>query len=231
MRPMRVSSRVLAVPLFLWAMLLAVPPAAAQPPPGRVVAILPLGKVRQDVLDQVARELQARLNVQVRFEPQRELPREAYYPPRRRWRAEKLLDAIDSNPPQGAWKVVGVTEAEISTTKGDIQDWGIAGLGSIQGLSCVVSTHIYRKHSKTKEALLRRVGDLAVHELGHTLGFDHCETEGCVMADAKGKAIKSADRSTGQYCARCRQKLPAEDRALVKEPAREEARQAAPRSR
>lgn len=228
MRPMRFSSCALAVPLFLLAL---ASPAAAQPssppPPGRVVAILPLGKVRQDVLDRVARELQARLNVQVRFESPRELPKEAYYPPRKRWRAEKLLDAIDSNPPQGAWKVVGVTEAEISTTKGDIHDWGIAGLGSLQGLSCVVSTHIYRKHSKTKEALLRRVGDLAVHEFGHTLGFDHCETQGCVMADAKGKAIKSADQSSGQYCARCLQKLSAEDRALAKEPAR----QAAPRPR
>jgi archaemetzincin len=83
----------------------------------------------------------------------------------------------------------------------------------------VVSTHIYRKHSKTRAVLLRRVGDLAVHELGHTLGFDHCETEGCVMADAKGKAIKSADRSTGHYCERCLQKLSPEDRALMKQPA------------
>jgi archaemetzincin len=223
----------LSAPLLLLAVLLVAPSALAEQPPSAepVVAILPLGKVSREVLDRVARELQARMRVQVRFEPPRELPKEAFYPPRRRWRAEKLLDAIDADPPKGAWKVVAVTEAEISTTKGDIQDWGIAGLGNMPGLSCVVSTHIYRKHSKTKAALLRRVGDLAVHEFGHTLGFPHCETEGCVMADAKGKAIKSADRSTGQYCARCLELLSPEDRARVKTPAREGGKSAAPAPR
>ena len=218
---MRFQPRVLMVPL-LSLVLAAAPASAAPPPPSEpVVAILPFGKVSQEVLERVAAELQSRMRVQVRFEPQRELPKAAFYAPRRRWRAEKLLEAIDADPPKGAWKVVAVTEAEISTTKEDIPDWGIAGLGNMSGLSCVVSTHIYRKHSKTREALLRRVGDLVVHEFGHTLGFDHCETEGCVMADAKGKAIKSADRSTGHYCARCLGLLSAEDRARVK-PAPEE---------
>jgi archaemetzincin len=221
---MRAFSRVSAVLVLpLLALLLAVSPAAAaepaSPPVERVIALLPLGKVSQDVLDRVAWDIQLRLRVKVRVEPRRELPQEAYYPPRRRWRAEKLLEFIDASPPQGVWKVVGITEAEVSTTKGDIQDWGIAGLGSIQGLSCVVSTHIYRKHSKTRQVLLRRVGDLAVHELGHTLGFDHCETEGCVMADAKGKAIKSSDKSSGHYCERCLQGMSPEDRVLMKTPA------------
>src|SRR5687768_13580509 len=154
---MRLFSRVSAVPLVLLATLLALPSAAAEPAAERVIAIVPLGKVRQDILDRVAWEIGLRLRVKVRFEPPRELPKEAFYAPRRRWRAEKLLESIDAAPPDGAWKVVGVTEAEISTTKGDIQDWGIAGLGSIQGLSCVVSTHIYRKHSKAREVMLRRV--------------------------------------------------------------------------
>ena len=108
---------------------------------------------------------------------------------------------------------MAVTEAEISTTKGDIHDWGIAGLGSIGGPSCVVSAYIYKKHSKTKAALLRRLGDLAVHEFGHTLGFPHCEEKGCVMSDAKGKAISSADASSGLYCAKCLGMLPHEGRA------------------
>jgi archaemetzincin len=206
--------------LLCLSVLLAGLPAAAEPasPSAEpVVAILPLGKVSQDVLDRVASEIQARLRVQVRFESPRELPKEAWYAPRRRWRAEKLLEAIDAAPPKGAWKVVAVTEAEISTTKGDIQDWGIAGLGNLGGLSCVVSTHIYRKHSKTQAVMLRRVADLTVHEFGHTLGFDHCETDGCVMSDAKGKAVSSADHSTGHYCARCLGQLSPEVRAWMKE--------------
>ena len=56
--------------------------------------------------------------------------------------------------------------------------------------------------------MLRRFSDVAVHELGHTLGMPHCASEGCVMADAKGSAIKSADRSTGEYCEPCRKLAP-----------------------
>ncbi|MFY0523319.1 hypothetical protein ACN28I_09095 [Archangium gephyra] len=137
------------------------------------------------------------MKVRIRIDPSRELPKEAWYAPRQRWRADRLLDWLDENPPKDAWKVVAVTEAEISATKGNIVDWGIAGLGSLGGPSCVVSAHIYKKHSKTKEALLRRLGDMAVHEFGHTLGFPHCEEKGCVMADAKGKAISSADAKLG----------------------------------
>jgi archaemetzincin len=203
--------------LLLAVALLGACAVSAAEPPEPVVVIVPLGPVKQEYIDTVAQEIQARMNVTVRVDPQRVLPAEAFYMPRHRWRAEKLLEAIDSAPPSGAWKVVAVTEVEISTTKGKIFDWGIAGLGSIGGLSCVVSAHIYKKHSKSKEVLLRRLGDLAVHEFGHTLGFDHCPTKACVMADAKGKAIKSADESSGQFCAQCLDTLSPEDRALIKQ--------------
>jgi archaemetzincin len=214
---MRVRSGVTLLSLLLVTVLLGPTTApAAEAPPERVVSIVPLGKVKQEYLERISRELQARMNVRIRIEPARPLPREAYYAPRRRWRAERLLRWIEENPPEGAWKVVAVTEAEISTTKGNIHDWGIAGLGSIGGTGCVVSAHIYKKHSKTKAALLRRLGDVAVHEFGHTLGFPHCEETGCVMSDAKGKAIKSADESSGQYCSKCLGTLPPEERALVR---------------
>jgi archaemetzincin len=211
-------ARLLALVCSLLALLvlLGSPVALADEAPEHVVSLVPLGEVKQAYLDRVAEELQARMAVRVRVEPARALPPEAYYAPRRRWRAEKLLEHLEANPPEGAWKVIAVTEAEISTTKGEIQDWGIAGLGSIGGLGCVVSVHIYKKHSKSRAALLRRLGDLAVHEFGHTLGLEHCEVKGCVMADAKGKAIRSADRSSGRYCARCLQALPAGIRARVK---------------
>lgn len=218
MRPQPATGRVTR-PLLCLLLLLRAPLAcAAAPEPERVVALLPLGKVDPEYLQHISSELQARLNVRVRLEPARELPQAAYYAPRRRWRAEKLLEAIDANPPAGAWKVLAVTEAEISTTKGDIPDWGIAGKGSLGGLSCVVTSHLYKKHGRTREEVLRRLADTAIHEFGHTLGFDHCEEPGCVMADARGKALQSTDRSTGRYCARCIGQLPPGERKWVKQP-------------
>lgn len=173
----------------------------------RIIRLVPLGDVEPELLAEVSKAFTARVDATVEIAKREDLPADAFYKPRKRWRAEKLLDFLDTKAP-GAWRVVGVTNAEISTTKGDIVDWGIAGLGSLGGTSCVVSAQLYKKHSKTKAVMLRRFADVAVHELGHTLGMPHCESNGCVMADAKGNAIKLADRSTGQYCEPCRKLAP-----------------------
>jgi archaemetzincin len=165
------------------------------------VAIVPLGPVEPRYLELVKEAVEARADVVARIEDERPLPPEAFYKPRKRWRAEKLLTVLDG---VDAWKVIGVTNGEISTTKGKIEDWGIAGLGNIGGTSCVVSLYLYKKYSRTQAVLDRRFADVAVHEFGHTLGMPHCETKGCVMSDAKGKAMASSDASSGHYCEKCR---------------------------
>ena len=191
---------------MLTALLLA--SAVSIAPAERTVVIVPFGKVNPAFVTAVEQAVAATADVKTRVDPQREMPKEAWYAPRKRWRAEKILDAIDADPPEGAWKVVAVTEKEISTTKGKYEDWGIVGLGNLDDRSCITSTYIFRKHSRTQDVLVRRVRDSAIHELGHTLGLDHCETEACVMRDAKGKAITSTDASSGKYCDRCRALLP-----------------------
>lgn len=168
------------------------------------IHLVPVGQVERSDLLVSAAALRDRLDAELVFAEQRELPKEAYYPPRKRYRAEKLIDWLDELAPKEAWKVLGVTAAEISTTKGDVHDWGIAGLGSLGGRPCIISTFLYRKHSKTRPALERRLADITVHEFGHTLGLPHCDVKGCVMSDAKGKAIASADASSGHYCPKCR---------------------------
>ena len=185
---------------ILLCLLCAAPALAAQ----RVVVLVPLGNVDEGLISVAKAAIEARVDASVRVDPKRELPKEAWYEPRKRWRAEKLIEALKADPPKDAWKIVGLTEAEISTTKGDVYDWGIAGLGDIGGPACVASALLYRKWSKTRAVLERRFGDNVVHELGHTLGMPHCETKGCVMADAKGKPMQSADASDGDYCAVCR---------------------------
>lgn len=187
--------------------------ALAAPPP-RVVVLVPLGPVEPGLLEVARVAIEARVDAAVRVAEPRALPERAFYVPRRRWRAERILDALEAEAPDGAWRVVGVTEAEISTTKGQILDWGIAGLGSIDGRACVLSSYLYKKHSRTRAALERRFADIVVHEFGHTLGLDHCEVSGCVMANAKGKAIRSADRSAGEYCLRCRARV---ERAVLRD--------------
>lgn len=187
----------------MFATLMFLATAATAPAPEHVVVILPFGKVNPATIEAVSAAVIEAADVKIRVDPQRPLPKDAWYAPRKRWRAEKFLDAIDADPPEGAWKVLALTQVEISTTKNEFPDWGIVGLGNVGGLSSVTSTHIFKKWSKTNAVFLRRVTDSAVHEFGHTLGLDHCESTGCVMRDAKGKAVTSADTSTGHFCEVC----------------------------
>lgn len=189
------------------AIALAAALAAPARAPGRaapVVALVPVGPVDARLLQVARGAVESRFAVQVRVEAARELPRSAWYAPRKRWRAEKILEALEADPPSGAWKVVAVTAAEISTAKDAVEDWRVAGLGSMGGAGCVVSLWINERHSRTRAILERRTADLVIHELGHTLGLEHCESPGCVMRDAKGRYLESMDSSSGELCERCR---------------------------
>lgn len=166
----------------------------------------PLGSlpVRQKVVDEVVSAIEASYKVEVVVLPTRPLPDTAYYKPRRRYRAEKLLDTFEGTMPSGEDKIVVLTEVDISTTKGEYADWGLFGLGNMPGQACVVST--WRLRSKASQRRFReRLGKVVVHELGHTLGLAHCPTQGCLMEDAKGR-VSTVDGETG-FCESCRENL------------------------
>ncbi len=181
----------------------AAPAASAQQGP---VVIVPLGDVLPSHVRAVSESLKGEYGVEVEVAQAQPLPKAAWYGPRRRWRADRILERRSGLkwPPHAA-KVVFLTDAEISVTKGDLPDWGIGGLGLIGGRACVVSSFLIRRSSGQDGKKLReRLGRLAVHEVGHTLGLPHCGVFACVMNDAKGKLIRSLDNSTGVLCGRCR---------------------------
>ena len=179
---------------------------AAAAPAERVVALVPLGEVDPALVKLAVEAMRAQVACKVRVEPARALPKAAWYAPRQRWRAERILEALEKEPPENAWKVLALTSAEISTTKGSIPDWRVGGLGEVGGRAGVVSTWINERRARTKEDLHRRIADLVVHELGHTLGLQHCAGAGCVMRDAKGRLLEAQDVSRGRFCEMCRRR-------------------------
>ena len=138
----------------------------------------------------------------LRAEP---LPADAWYAPRRRYRADQLLDFLDPCLPANGMRILGLTAADISTTKGKVYDWGVLGLGRIDGKSSVISR--FRCAMKARDAAhaRERLAKVAVHETGHTLGLDHCPNRGCLMEDAEGR-VATCDREY-DFCARCRKLL------------------------
>ncbi|MFB9845298.1 hypothetical protein [Mucilaginibacter ginsenosidivorans] len=92
--------------------------------------------------------------------------------------------------------VIGLTDKDISTRKGSINDWGIMGLGFQPGNACVISTF-----RLSKERRMDQFYKLALHELGHTQGLPHCNKRTCLMRDAEGG--NHLDEETG-FCESCR---------------------------
>lgn len=180
------------------------PRALADPEP--LLVIQPLGPALAGAdVAFVCRALGAFYAFDVRVLPRVPLPRSAYYPPRHRWRAEKLLAFLSKHGPPDASRVLGLTAEDISTTKGKIRDWGILGLATIGGRSGVGSSFRCARGARGAEARRIRLGKVCVHEVGHTLGLEHCPNAGCLMQDAAG-TVTTLDREV-DLCADCRLKL------------------------
>ena len=124
-----------------------------------------------------------------------QLPTKAYYPPRNRYRADSLIKYL-SNFGSADTVVIGMTNKDISSTKGSVSDFGIMGLGYCPGNSCVVSTF-----RLVKANLSEQFYKLAIHELGHTQGLPHCSNKICFMRDANGKNVLNEEKD---FCTSCK---------------------------
>jgi len=182
-----------------------------------LVYLQPLGgELPAEDVELVRRGLTELIGMETRLLPRVELPAAAFYPPRRRYRAEKLLDFLDGRLPPDGTRILGLTGVDISTTKGRFVDWGLLGLGRLGGASSVISEFRCRMRSPGPAQARQRLAKVAVHEAGHTLGLEHCPTRGCLMEDAEGQ-VATCDREY-DFCQRCRGLLAGAGRPLPSSP-------------
>jgi archaemetzincin len=181
-------------------------PIATAHADAKVVYLQPLGDELPDAdVEAVKQAITLFYAVPVTVLPRTALPKEAWYPPRRRWRAEKLTEFLATRRAPDALRILGLTAADISTTKGKIVDWGVLGLGDLDGPAGVISTFRCHKGARSELHARQRLMKVAVHEIGHTLGLPHCPTAGCLMEDALGK-VATVDGEL-DLCDRCRAQL------------------------
>lgn len=105
---------------------------------------------------------------------------------RTRYRADSLIRYLGTLA-KGNQLIIGLTNKDISTTKGKDADWGVMGLGFSPGKSCIASTFRLKGENR-----LEKLFKVAIHELGHTQGLartktKHCPEKNCLMRDAEGK--------------------------------------------
>ncbi|MFL9484232.1 matrixin family metalloprotease [Chitinophagaceae bacterium LWZ2-11] len=160
----------------------------------KVIAIQPFGNFSPQLVQNVFRQIWL-IDSNVILLKDRPLPASAFYAPRNRYRADSLISVLSKNIGNDTI-IIGLTEKDISTRKGYIQDWGVMGLGYCPGNACIVSTYRLDK-SNLNEQFFK----VAIHELGHTQGLPHCPNKTCFMRDAEGgnKANEEAD-----FCSSCK---------------------------
>lgn len=173
--------------------------------PAVTIAVQPMGAVNGERLAVVKSGLEDAFGLKVEVLEAKPLPKEAWYEPRGRYRADKLLAFLSDKTAEKYQIVVGITAKDISTTKGEHEDWGVFGLGELDGRVCVVSTFRLGAHGADEKKLRDRLRKVAVHEAGHVVSLEHCAKQGCVMQDAES-SIATVDGETGKFCDDCKER-------------------------
>lgn len=135
---------------------------------GQPIGILTYGEIsnRQALITALQKEIKRVYGKEIVVVGLVGLPKRAYYKPRQRYIADTLVN--DAARYKGYSTILAITAKDIST---DSPNWGICGLAG--DYSCMVS--MFR--TKTIPVFV----DVAIHEIGHTIGYYHCKDVTCFM--------------------------------------------------
>ena len=185
-----------------------------------VIGILPFGEISGREVDSVKTAIQRLYGFEVKVLDPVQLPKMAYteirYP---RYRADSILLWLGGHIPDSLDMMVGLTNKDISVTKyldarrlkikepeWQYRDFGVFGLGSVGGSTCVVSSNRLWHKTNDDKVFYDRLKRISCHEVGHVLGLHHCPVPDCLMNDAN-ESIGTVDKSTGKLCDKCRQQI------------------------
>jgi archaemetzincin len=164
------------------------------------ISILPFKEVDRALIKTVKDKLEKEFSAEIVIINTASLPDYAFYKPRQRYIADSLLVFLKAANNKKFEKIIGVTTKDIATRKAEIDNWGILGLGSCPGEACVISAFRAGKNRISNNDFLRRMTTLALHELGHTYGLEHCWVDKWLMKDAEGKMNLD---NWDTYCRKC----------------------------
>jgi archaemetzincin len=181
---------------------LYIPPSmrATRRAPGPV-AVLPLGQVAPSDLELIDEVVSTMLGARTLRLPEAGLPPAYFDRTRGQFDADRLLELLFDQLPDGAMRIVGVLDADMFAA-GRTFVFGYAHLRDGVAVYSVarLREEWYGRGPDDAKLHARSYRALA-HELGHTFGNPHCEEPGCVMRAVS--QIESLDALGPSYCASC----------------------------
>jgi archaemetzincin len=147
----------------------------------RIIAVQPLGHVRQDVLEVVSSNLQAFFQIPTEVFLEQPIPEVAYNTHRNQYNCYPILKFLGTIRPDRGVKIVGVADVDLFIP---ILTY-VFGEAELGGNATVISTWRLARGKDQQpvspQQLFERAAKIAVHEVAHTFHLAHCKEAGCVM--------------------------------------------------